>query len=82
MLTSSVGLHCRQPDAGKNLKYEALKEMDAQAELARTQGQQQLEILCRRIGWMNETTRLANGGSYVPGNVFQANRLSSPLRIP
>jgi hypothetical protein len=34
----SVGLHCRQLAAGKNLKYEALKEMDAQAELARTQG--------------------------------------------
>ena len=33
-----VGLHYRQPDAAKNLKYEALKEMDAQAELARTQG--------------------------------------------
>jgi hypothetical protein len=25
-------LHCRQPDTGKNLKYEALKEADAQAD--------------------------------------------------
>jgi hypothetical protein len=39
MLTSRV-LACiaDKLDAGKNLKYEALKEMDAQAELARTQG--------------------------------------------
>ena len=33
--------------------------MDAQAELARTQGWEQLETLSRRIGWMNETNRSA-----------------------